>query len=58
MKDITIPGTNITVQVSEKIELLLKCAGNETLIEIFEFSFLIDDLTGQVFKITQKKYLK
>eukprot|EP00026_Physarum_polycephalum_P004138 Phypoly_transcript_04155.p1 GENE.Phypoly_transcript_04155~~Phypoly_transcript_04155.p1 ORF type:complete len:702 (+),score=85.80 Phypoly_transcript_04155:122-2227(+) len=47
-EEISIPGTNITVKVSEKIELLLQCAGNETLIEIFEFNFLIDDLTGQI----------
>jgi hypothetical protein len=47
-ESITVPGTNTTVEVSTKVQQLLYCAENETLIEIFEFDFLIDDLTGQI----------
>jgi len=46
--DFIVPGTNVTVKVSEKVGLLLKCAGNDTLIDIFGFNFIIDDLTGQI----------
>lgn len=46
--EITVPGTNITEKVSEKVQLLLKCSGNTTVVDIFQFNFLIDDLTGSI----------
>lgn len=46
--NINIPSANISVVVSEKINLLLRCSGDDTLINIFEFNFLVDDLTGQI----------
>lgn len=45
---INIPSANVSVVVSQKITELLKCSGDNTLIDIFEFTFLIDDLTGEI----------
>lgn len=46
--DITVPGTNITESVPDKVRLLLKCSGNTTLIDIFNFGFFIDDLDNTI----------
>jgi len=46
--EINIPSANISINVSDKLVELLHCSGNNTLINIFEFNFLIDDLRGQV----------
>jgi hypothetical protein len=46
--EIRIPGTNTTESVSERVQLLLKCSGNTTIIDVFQFNFLIDNLTGSI----------
>jgi len=46
--EITIPGTNTTESVAVSVELLLKCSGNTTVVDVFNFNFLIDDLSSQI----------